>query len=161
MYQLSRRILNDEYLAYKSALLFCINPASVYFSAPYAETLFSLATFAALNDQHLLRKGVLFAIASVVRINGMANVVFVVYASMKAVATKSILYVRSKKFKSKEKPKGLEMMTTLTSEALLPGMINVLLTLTPFAAVQWYAYTTFCQDKKSVALYKFPQAVER
>ena len=38
----------DEYLAYKSALFFCINPASVLFLAPLTLTLLSAATFAAM-----------------------------------------------------------------------------------------------------------------
>jgi hypothetical protein len=41
-------IFRDEYLAYKSALFFCINPASVLFMAPLSFTVLAASSFAAM-----------------------------------------------------------------------------------------------------------------
>ena len=48
LYELSRRVLKDERLAYKSALYFCVSPASIFFSAAYTESLHAALSFAAM-----------------------------------------------------------------------------------------------------------------
>ena len=46
LYNLS--VLHDEYLAYKSAIYFCFNPASIFFSAAYSETFHAAVSFAVM-----------------------------------------------------------------------------------------------------------------
>ena len=86
------------------------------------------------------------------RSNGIVNVGFVMYHSMKTVATETILFVRSRtkaKKGQKEAKKGQEnnghpiavedpiaILWRIASGTLVPGMINVVLTVTPFAAFQ-------------------------
>ena len=48
LYELSRRVLKDERLAYKSALYFCVSPASIFFSAAYTESFHAALSFAAM-----------------------------------------------------------------------------------------------------------------
>ncbi|KAI8434172.1 hypothetical protein MSG28_012289 [Choristoneura fumiferana] len=45
LHRLSLRILRSESKAYKSVVLYCVNPASIFFSAPYSETLFAFMSF--------------------------------------------------------------------------------------------------------------------
>ena len=98
--------------------------------------------------------------------NGIVNVGFVMYHSMKTVATETILFVRSRRRKGK-KSKGtkghedsngkagkgrenghstehgieeeedpISVLWRICSGTLIPGMINVVLAVTPFAAFQ-------------------------
>ena len=97
LYDLSRRVLKDEYLAYKAALFFAINPASIFFSAPYSESLNALLTFYALGKftkAFSSKSCVAVCMASATRANSILNLGFVVYNSLKIVATETILFVR-------------------------------------------------------------------
>ena len=48
LYHLTKLVLRDDRLAETSAILFCVNPASVFMSAMYTESLFSFCCFAGL-----------------------------------------------------------------------------------------------------------------
>lgn len=86
LHKLSEHVLRDETLAYHAALLFCLNPASVFFSAPYSEGLFAFLTFSALlfNEMHSSSSfaAVMFGLASAARSNGLVNVGFVLYRKL-------------------------------------------------------------------------------
>ena len=45
LYRLGVRVLGDARLAYVGALLFCFNPASVFYSAAYTESIFGMCTW--------------------------------------------------------------------------------------------------------------------
>ena len=96
----------DEYLAYKSALFFCINPASVLFLAPLTLTLLSAATFAAMASVESgmgLFTGTYLAMATAAQPSGVLNLLMVLYSSMRQVSTQTILFVKHKKEKKKSK----------------------------------------------------------
>ena len=102
MYVLSRLVLRDEYLAYKSALLFAVSPISILFSAPLPESLLAATTFAAftLVEQCGLGiwSGIYFAFSTSTKVCGIpTGLLFVLYSSMRTVAKETILLVRSKK----------------------------------------------------------------
>ena len=102
LYLLSRLILRDEYLAYKSALLFAISPISVLFSTPVAESLLAATTFAAftLVESSGLGtwSGICFALSTGTKVSGIpTGLLFVLYSSMRTVAKETILLVRAKK----------------------------------------------------------------
>ena len=102
VYVLSRLVLRDEYLAYKSALLFAVSPISILFSAPLSESLLAATTFAAftLVEQCglCIWSGIYFAFSTSTKVCGIpTGLLFVLYSSMRTVAKETILLVRSKK----------------------------------------------------------------
>jgi len=48
LYSLSRRILQDEYLAYKTVLLFCLSPTTIMFAGGHVDAVLAAATFAGM-----------------------------------------------------------------------------------------------------------------
>ena len=84
VHRLSVRVLGDTSHTALATLLFCINPASIFFTAPYTEAVFALLSMtgmlcwvhAASQRQHtpwLLVAATLFAAATATRSNGMCT----------------------------------------------------------------------------------------
>ena len=163
LYDLSRKVLKDEYLAYKAALFFAINPANIFFAAPYSESLNALLTFftlykiskqfSAVRLQNLIWFYIVFkvtcitiAMASATRANSILNCGHVVYNSLKIVATEMILYVRMKKAKAKA-----ELSTTIANilgDAIIPGLFNLVGCVGSFIVFQYFCFTNFCRVKR-------------
>jgi phosphatidylinositol glycan class V len=150
LYDLSRKVLKDEYLAYKSALFFCINPANIFFSAPYSESLNAFLTFYTL---HKITKAfsaktcVTIAMAAATRANSVINAGFVVYNSLKIVATETILYVRLKKA-AKEKAELSTTIANILGDALVPGLFNLVGCMGSFVVFQYFCFTNWCRVTK-------------
>ncbi|GFY79218.1 GPI mannosyltransferase 2 [Trichonephila inaurata madagascariensis] len=84
LYKLTQNVFHSEIFAFTSALLFCFNPASIFFSALYSESLFSLLTFCGL---WALEKNLFFislsglALSASVRSNGILSAGFLIYSA--------------------------------------------------------------------------------
>jgi Gpi18-like mannosyltransferase len=85
--------LKDEYLAYKSVLLFCLTPTAVFFSGAHVDTFLAMATFAAmlvLERSGLgLVSGLLLALCTSLHPSGLLHLGLVLHRSMKQVPTKA------------------------------------------------------------------------
>ena len=84
----------DEYLAYKAALFFCINPASVLFTSPMTLSLLAASSFAALASIEKgmgLFSGVYLAMANAAHPSALFGLLMVLHSSMRQVATQTIL----------------------------------------------------------------------
>ena len=154
-FSLKKILFRDEYLAYKAALFYCINPASVLFVAPLSFTLVSAASFAAMASIEKgmgIFTGIYLAIATAAKPSGIFHLFLVLYSSMKQVATQTILYVRQKK-KNLNRPQQnnydqvINTFTTIGLSAMLPGIWCIVASLAPFGAFQWFAFAAFCKLK--------------
>jgi hypothetical protein len=92
LYSLSRRVLKDEYLAYKSVLLFCLTPTAVLFTGGHVEAGLAASTFAAmlvLERSGLgLVSGLLLATCTSIHASGLLHLGLILHRSMKQVRSR-------------------------------------------------------------------------
>lgn len=147
LFELSR-IFGSVDFAYTVAILFCFNPASIFFSAVYSECLFCYLTFQSIfygiqfslrwmhsNAKYLSIYKCMYCVyytslSMVTRSNGILNVIFFIY-----------LYLRV------ASEKNLGKRTTFLKNIIISLVILLLyliLMLIPFLFVQIYDYRLFC-----------------
>lgn len=82
IFDLTLYLFKDYNLAYRSSILFCINPATIFFVAPYSESLYLFLTLEGiilcLKFQTILAS-LIFSLASVTRSNGILNFGYIIY----------------------------------------------------------------------------------
>lgn len=101
--RLSRLILSDDSIAAAAAVLFCLNPASIFHSTFYTEAPFSALTLAGLYYLHRstgpgdwLLSSALLAGSTSVRSNGITNAWFIGHAALQKVRKwEGILFTNS------------------------------------------------------------------
>ncbi|KAM7288040.1 GPI mannosyltransferase 2 [Ixodes scapularis] len=84
LHRLTRRLFSKE-LADEALLLFCFNPASIFFSACYTESLFAAVSFgglALLEHGHPNLATLLFFLGGFVRSNGFLSAGFLLYSGL-------------------------------------------------------------------------------
>lgn len=127
MFLLSQTVLKNEELAAKSALIFCFNPASVFFSVPYTESLFAMLLFTGLVELERGRHAfamVLFTLTTCVRSNGIVNAFY-----MPAIVIREAIGVE-------------ERVPPLFT--LLRTVGYMICVISPFILFQVYVYYRFC-----------------
>ena len=149
MYHLSEKVLGDETLAMKAAQLYCINPASVFFSAAYSEALFALVTFSGMLQTEMnngIKASLLFGLSGIVRSNGLVNLGFVMYwKCMESVR----LITSTLKMEFTDIKSRLVSVFSMAFIIVCPTVLYVVLCILPFATYQYYAYTVFCNKQAS------------
>lgn len=148
-YELSRTVLKDSRLAYRAAVLYCVNPASIFFSAFYTESMFACLSFHVMlaysvNNPYIYLP---IGLSTLVRSNGLINIGFPVYSWVKS-SLEYLLPRVSKKYENHrgESPPPYRCTTMLRSFVWLMNI--VFLSLTPYVLLQLYNYSLFCLDKE-------------
>lgn len=149
LYRLGRGVLNNDKLAYKSALLFAINPASIFMTAPYSEAMFAYLSFRGLwhfEESKNLRASVRFATAAAVRSNGLTTFGFIYYKKLKKLILQLCEIKRT------------EYLDWSSVRMIVLGVLSIELTLViiysvimflPFIAWQYFAFSLFCSKHAS------------
>ncbi|XP_063605922.1 GPI mannosyltransferase 2-like [Penaeus indicus] len=144
-HRLSLVVLKNEILAYRAALLFCINPASIFFTAPYSEGLFAFLTFSALltNERRSTSVAALpFGLASAGRSNGLVNIGFILYRKL---LDCSNYYYKIRNATTESGQLSLLIVVILTfNYTLIPLFIGCFLVVLPFVIFQTWCYFTYC-----------------
>lgn len=150
LHRLSLQVLRNEQLAYKAAILYCVNPASIFFVAPYSETLFACLTFYGMlkcgsgsTKTLSMGCGLPFGLAAVQRSNGILNLGFIFHEKLK-------LFFKFVMPDTMAKARCVDSFL-LTPLLLIEPFIylisiigEILLSVTPFVMFQGYGYYKFC-----------------
>lgn len=87
LYELSMKILRDQRKAEIATILFCFNPASIFFTAPYSESLYSWLSFSLMlkcfEDINSVLIVLPLSLSILCRSNGLINIGFLVYYGLK------------------------------------------------------------------------------
>ncbi|XP_076067037.1 phosphatidylinositol glycan anchor biosynthesis class V isoform X4 [Oratosquilla oratoria] len=147
LFKLSRKVLKDDILAYRAALLFCINPASIFFSAPYSEAMYAFFTFYALllnETRNATVTSLPFAVASAARSNGLVNIGFILYHKLQDCSN---YYYKIRNATTESGHLSLLIVVILTfNYTLIPLFISCAFVILPFVFFQFWSYYTYCNE---------------
>ncbi|KAJ8669116.1 hypothetical protein QAD02_000375 [Eretmocerus hayati] len=152
MFDLSEVVFKNPRVAYRAAILFCINPASIFFSAIYSESMFAYLTFYSMLESVRNNPCVFIPISlsTLVRSNGLVNVGFPIFIWFRNLLVVSIPnYVsENKHYHSNKRSLVFNSRHLLISFAQI--ICLVILALLPFFLLQVYSYTRFCKIEYNV-----------
>ena len=135
LYLLTHELTRDRRLSFLASALFCINPASVFMTAVYSESLFVLFTFLGLlflEKSYGWSAAVSFAMAAATRSNGILLCGFLAF---KWLLNLSDAYKRSE---------SIYRYLAFVVQTFMVCVLQCATVLLPFAAYQYYAYTLYC-----------------
>lgn len=158
--RLGQVVTQDHELAYNAAVLFCVNPASIFMTAPYTETLFACLSFGGMlyvRQQRLFSAAIFIGASALTRSNGLVSAGFILHhVAMEYVENLAVEY-------QARYPRQRSLIEEIVRETLCQGMRAVnflLLCLMPFASFQWFIYERFCfPENQAVAKSSLDSAV--
>lgn len=153
LHRLSLRVLRSECRAYKSVILYCINPASIFFTAPYSETLFAWMSFYAMfkcTENESLRfaniditSSLPTGLSMITRSNGSVNLGFIFYTSFKNVIERTLPEIVYK-YKTLKYKLVLPFLLLPLLTSFVSLFLTVIIAVLPFVLVQTYNYVKYC-----------------
>ena len=142
LYLLTLFMTNNQGFSIITIVLFCVNPASVFMSAVYTETLYAFCTFSGLcllTQHYCWSASLLFSLASATRSNGIVLIGFIAFYCLHRIYLS--LYVSK-----------LNLLSVVTKSLLLCALQCVVVVL-PFVLFQVYSYWKYCHIPASSGLH--------
>jgi GPI mannosyltransferase 2 len=157
LFKLTKKVFGNDKQDYcfYCVLFFCLNPANIFFTAPYSESLYTLLTFTGLfylfddnsSSSSLIRSVFFFSLSTLTRSNGSINFGFILFFQVKSylIKTKS----RLDNFKS-----FLSLIINLLSSfngliLLIKLVISFICIISSFVLYQLYIYSQFCYSNQN------------
>ncbi|XP_076353473.1 phosphatidylinositol glycan anchor biosynthesis class V [Tachypleus tridentatus] len=137
LYRLGNLVLHDREVSWIAACMFCLNPASVFFSAFYSESLFCLLTLCGLvcvERKMMYSACVLFGLSTITRSNGLVSSGFVLYAETKVIV--GLLQLSQKK--------SLVWKIKCVFNWVMSVSLKLVVCFLPFFMFQFYIWFSFC-----------------
>ncbi|XP_011704664.1 PREDICTED: GPI mannosyltransferase 2 [Wasmannia auropunctata] len=166
-YDLTKRVFQNTVTAYKAAILYCINPASIFFSALYSESMFAYLTFYTMLGSIECISNIYFplALSTLVRSNGIVNIGFPIYFRLKNL-------VNLGNSERMEKTNGQKhdvlsnlwyILKLIKLKSCFIILSTMIISLSPFVLLQIYNYMKFCTstfDKSLLPVHILQYAME-
>ena len=133
LYLLTLFSTNNEDFSIMTIILFCVNPASVFMSTVYTETIYAFCTFSGLcllTLRYSWSASLLFSLASATRSNGIVLAGFVAFFHLHKI------YLSLHVSKSN--------LLCIISKTLLICALQCVIVIIPFLLFQAYAYWKYC-----------------
>ena len=137
LYKLTCKLFGRDKVALVSSLLFCINPASVFMSSLYTESLFSCLQFTALyflEQTKSILACLLFGLGCATRSNGIISCGFVTHSILKHCLSNGLTLSSHLKLADL-----FYALTVLLKVIVLNGIV-----LAPFILFELYGYSLYC-----------------
>ncbi|KAL3841608.1 hypothetical protein ACJMK2_019725 [Sinanodonta woodiana] len=157
LFKLGMKVTENDTISYKAALLFCINPASIFMSAPYSETLYLYLSLQAMLNMEFTQNiigSILCGLSSATRSNGLLNTGYILYQYLKIMPSQMYETFKGMMF---------SFMTlifsfyVMISQYIIPKLINLSLCTMPFWLYQFYSYHLFCTARDLTEISKSVQ----
>ncbi|XP_046745887.1 GPI mannosyltransferase 2 [Diprion similis] len=147
LYDLSKIVLKDTALAYKAAILYCINPASIFFSAFYTESMFAWLSFNIMlayvkNNPYIYLP---IGLSILCRSNGLINLGFPVYSCVKCLI-RAVLPKISRNYQNSQAESALPFGCRTMLGSFLWLLNVVFLSIVPYVLHQLYNYSLYCTN---------------
>ncbi|XP_059175549.1 GPI mannosyltransferase 2-like [Physella acuta] len=145
LFQLGKSILRDEEVSYYACLFFCINPASIFMSAIYSETLFAFFNILAMLELHRKRiywASLYFGLAVFTRSNGIVSIGFVLHTVIKSLLN-DLYFNHKTSHRERKLNQAFNYLLLLKKTAVELG-ISLSICFLPFCLYQYYIYRQFC-----------------